>query len=65
MRLDIQLIVSMGDLFIAGGETTSTTLRWAVLLLSYFPDAQRKLQTEIDALVGKERRPTLEDRDMY
>ena len=55
----------MGDLFAAGGETTSTTLRWAVLLLSYFPDVQRKLQTEIDVLVGKERRPTLEDRDMY
>lgn len=55
---------SMGDLFVAGGETTATTLRWAVLLLSYYPDVQKQLQTEIDTVVGKERQPTLEDREM-
>ena len=48
----------------AGGETTATTLRWAVLLLSYYPDVQKQLQTEIDTVVGKERQPTLEDREM-
>ena len=55
---------SMGDLFVAGGETTATTLRWAVLLLSYYPDIQQKIQYEIEAVIGKERRPTLEDREM-
>ena len=61
---DLQLIVSMGDFFVAGGETTSTTLRWAVLLLSYHPDVQRKMQEEIDLIVGRERLPTLDDREM-
>ena len=55
---------SMGDLFVEGGETTATTLRWAVLLLSYYPDIQQKMQYEIEAVIGKERRPTLEDREM-
>ncbi len=54
----------MGDLFVAGGETTATTLRWAILLLSHFPDVQQKVQAEIDTIVGKERRPTLEDREL-
>lgn len=53
----------MGDLFVAGGETTATTLRWAVLLLAYYPDVQRKMQNEIDAVVGKDRRPTITDRE--
>ena len=57
-------MASMADLFVAGGETTATTLRWAVLLLSYFPDVQQQVQTEIETVIGKERRPTLEDREM-
>ena len=39
-------------------------LRWAILLLSYYPDVQQKMQSEIENVIGKERRPTLEDREM-
>ncbi len=53
----------MLDLFVAGGETTATTLRWGVLLLASYPEIQQKLQNEIDAVVGKERRPTMDDRE--
>lgn len=60
--IDLQLVVSMGDLFVAGGETTATTLRWAVLLLSYHGDIQKKVQEEIDTIIGRDRRPTLDDR---
>jgi cytochrome P450 len=40
---DLQLNVTMSDLFRAGGETTATTLRWAILLVSWHPEVQKKL----------------------
>ena len=61
---DDNLVVSMGDLFVAGGETTATTLRWAFLILSWHPEIQRKMQDEINSVIGRERLPTLEDRGM-
>ena len=36
------------DLFIAGSETTSTALDWALLLMIEHPDVQRKCQQEIE-----------------
>jgi len=65
MYIDVQLARSLGDLFSAGGETTVTTLRWALLLLSWHPETQKKLQEEIDSVVGRERLPTFGDRQMY
>ena len=35
------------DLFIAGSETTSTTLDWAFLFMIEYPEIQRKCQQEI------------------
>ncbi|KAH7706713.1 Protein CYP-33C9 [Aphelenchoides avenae] len=40
------------DLWNAGQETTSTTLRFAVLFLMLDVDAQEKLQAELDSVVG-------------
>jgi len=56
------LIAVVGDLFQAGSETTSTTLAWAVLYLLREPETQKKLQAEIDSVIGKSRNPTLADR---
>ena len=36
------------DLFIAGTETSSTTLDWAMLYMMEYPDIQKKCQQEID-----------------
>lgn len=36
------------DLFLAGSETTSTTLDWALLFMIEHPDIQRKCQKEIE-----------------
>ncbi|KAK2544197.1 cytochrome P450 2D14 [Columba livia] len=49
------------DLFGAGTETTSTTLRWAVLYMILHPEIQSKVQAEIDKVIGRERSPTMED----
>ncbi|KAM9316087.1 cytochrome P450 2K1-like [Gastrophryne carolinensis] len=40
------------NLFSAGMETTSTTLRWAMLLMMTYPDIQEKVQEEISRVIG-------------
>nr|XP_005481355.1 cytochrome P450 2C19 [Zonotrichia albicollis] len=52
------LITSAFDLFIAGTETTSTTVRYGLLLLLKYP----KIQEEIDQVVGRSRKPCVADR---
>ncbi|XP_018426074.1 PREDICTED: cytochrome P450 2K4-like [Nanorana parkeri] len=39
-------------LFAAGIDTTSTTLRWGILLMITYPDIQRKVQSEIEKVIG-------------
>ncbi|KAL1023334.1 hypothetical protein UPYG_G00039370 [Umbra pygmaea] len=51
------------DLFVAGSETTSTTLYWALLFMINYPEIQAKVQAEIDAVVGSSRQPSMDDRD--
>ncbi|CAG7721869.1 unnamed protein product [Allacma fusca] len=46
------LRVSLLDLFVAGTETTSTTLVWAVLFMSQHLKVQEKLHQEIDKIIG-------------
>ncbi|KAL1776187.1 cytochrome P450 2J3-like [Sigmodon hispidus] len=57
------LICSTLDLFLAGTETTSTTLCWALLYMALYPEVQEKVQAEIDRVIGQEKQPSLADRD--
>ncbi len=59
---DISLRNVLLDLFIAGSETTSTTLNWAVLFMATHPRVQEKVQQELDAVVGRSRLPKSSDR---
>ncbi|XP_071421570.1 cytochrome P450 2J2-like [Pithys albifrons albifrons] len=57
------LIACTLDLFFAGTETTSSTLRWALLFMALHPEIQARVQAEIDAVIGQARQPVLEDRN--
>ena len=46
------LKVNLFDLFLAGSETTSTTLTWAVLYMVRYPGVQARVQQELDSVVG-------------
>ncbi|XP_051020359.1 cytochrome P450 2J6 isoform X2 [Acomys russatus] len=57
------LVCSTLDLFFAGTETTSHTLRWALLYMALYPEVQEKVQAEIDRVIGKKRPASLADRE--
>ena len=59
---DFQLEVLCSELFGAGGEPTSVTLRWAIRYLAKFPEVQKKCQEELQAKVGNGTRVTMSDR---
>ncbi|XP_063771234.1 cytochrome P450 2K6-like isoform X1 [Pseudophryne corroboree] len=46
------LTALIADLFGAGMDTTTTTLRWGFLLMMKYPDIQKKVQNEIERVVG-------------
>ncbi|XP_074867212.1 cytochrome P450 2K1-like [Carettochelys insculpta] len=56
------LLFSTLDLFAAGTETTSTTIRWGLLLMMKYPEIQKKIQEELDQVIEPGQMPTLEDR---
>ncbi|XP_048365815.1 cytochrome P450 2U1 isoform X2 [Sphaerodactylus townsendi] len=56
------LFYIIGDLFIAGTDTTTNTLLWSLLYLSLHPQVQEKVQEEIDLVIGRDRCPSLADK---
>uniref|UniRef100_A0A8C5PTE1 Cytochrome P450 n=1 Tax=Leptobrachium leishanense TaxID=445787 RepID=A0A8C5PTE1_9ANUR len=55
------LVCVISDLFIGGTETTSNTLRWALLMMLLHPLIQRRVHKEIDQVIGSDRIPSVED----
>lgn len=61
--MDDQLVMDeLITLFVAGHETTSNALSWAIHLLSFHPEIQDKLQDELDSVL-QDRDARFEDLD--
>ncbi|XP_021381195.1 cytochrome P450 2U1 [Lonchura striata] len=56
---DDYLFFIIGDLFIAGTDTTSNTLLWCLLYMSLYPEVQEKVHAEIEAVLGRDKVPSL------
>ncbi|KAM5152292.1 cytochrome P450 2K1-like [Mantella aurantiaca] len=59
---DENLVSSVTDLFLAGTETSSTTLCWGILLMMKYPEIQKKVQEEIGAQIKQGQLPTSDNR---
>ncbi|XP_019201262.1 cytochrome P450 2K1 isoform X4 [Oreochromis niloticus] len=49
---DDNLLITVMNLFAAGTETTSTTLRWGLLLMAKYPKMQDEVQEELRRVIG-------------
>lgn len=58
---DDYLVNSIQNMFGAGYETTSTTLKWVIAFLVNYPRYQEDIQRQLDEVVGR-RSPLLKDR---
>ncbi|KAJ9587374.1 hypothetical protein L9F63_019099 [Diploptera punctata] len=56
------LITICLDMFSAGGETTSGSLEFSLMYMVLYPQVQEAVHKELDAVVGQNRRPSLDDR---
>ncbi|KAF9078735.1 cytochrome P450 1 [Rhodocollybia butyracea] len=60
---EIEMIKAMGTIsFIAGGDTTMSSISSFLLAMTQHPDVQSKARAEIDRVIGRDRLPTFEDR---
>ncbi|XP_077174259.1 cytochrome P450 1A4-like [Paroedura picta] len=61
---DQKIVNLVGDLFGAGFDTVTTALSWSLMYLVTYPEIQKKIQEEIDQVIGRERKPRLADRSV-
>ncbi|XP_072484442.1 cytochrome P450 1A2-like isoform X1 [Notamacropus eugenii] len=52
----------INDIFGAGFDTVTTVISWSLMYLVTKPEVQKKIQEELDTVIGRARRPLLSDR---
>ncbi|NWV82410.1 CP1A5 protein, partial [Dasyornis broadbenti] len=57
-----KIVNLVNDLFGAGFDTVTIAVSWSLMYLVTYPDIQKKIQEELDQVIGRERRPRLSDR---
>ncbi|XP_018424946.1 PREDICTED: cytochrome P450 2G1-like [Nanorana parkeri] len=58
----MNMLQTIFNLFVAGSDTVSSTLRHGFLVLLKYPDIQAKIQKEIHKVIGGNRTPSIDDR---
>ena len=61
-EIEERLLAFARDLFLAGTETTASTIRWFIVLMANHQDVQKQIRDEMDQVVGLKRHPSLEDK---
>ncbi|KAM8952380.1 cytochrome P450 2C31-like isoform 4-T4 [Pelodytes ibericus] len=61
---DENLAILVSNLFGAGMETTTTTLRWGLLLMMKYPEIQKNVHNEIDKVIGSAQPQTEHRKEM-
>ncbi|XP_042299572.1 cytochrome P450 2G1-like isoform X2 [Sceloporus undulatus] len=56
------LVLTALNMFFAGTETVSSTLKYGFLLLMKHPEVEEKIHQEIDSVIGHNRIPAVKDR---
>ncbi|PIK55984.1 putative steroid 17-alpha-hydroxylase/17,20 lyase [Apostichopus japonicus] len=46
------VIMAMWEIFIGGFESTYTTLKWAIAYLIHYPEVQKRIQQDLDDVIG-------------
>ena len=59
------LQVNVRDLIWAGGETVGSAMQYYILYMAMNPEAQAKVQAEIDQVIGSDRWPSYDDRNRF
>ncbi|KAK6965388.1 cytochrome P450 2U1-like isoform X1 [Biomphalaria glabrata] len=59
---ELNLARNIDNLFIAGSETTSTTIMWCLLYMLHYPEVQQKIYKEIVEQIGTDRPPNITDK---
>ncbi|XP_053451978.1 cytochrome P450 1A2 [Nycticebus coucang] len=57
-----KIVNLVNDLFGAGFDTVTTALSWSLMYLVTKPEIQKKIQKELDTVIGRARQPRLSDR---
>uniref|UniRef100_A0A673UXJ9 Cytochrome P450 1A n=1 Tax=Suricata suricatta TaxID=37032 RepID=A0A673UXJ9_SURSU len=59
---DEKIVNVVLDLFGAGFDTVTTAISWSLMYLVTSPNVQKKIQEELDTVIGRARQPRLSDR---
>ena len=59
---DWQVVRDLLELFLAGTDTTATTLAWTAFFMASNLEVQKKVHEEIDSVIGNSRQAVMKDR---